>query len=525
MICSRLWYVIALITTCAILSSAAAQAADITMIAGDALGTASFNAGTGWPGGMAPTSGNNYFTGGFNLRTPPDGNDYTFAGDSLTVSSIALDTTAPIWDPNNPGDIQGGMSGLWYKGTGDTGTITINNLILDGGLVVALNGSTDVFNLAGNVNAMSDSYLFAEQGPMNISATINGSAMITNPGSDGEAATLRFMSPDNTYNGNLVNNGRFELTENAMMNFTIGGNGVNNSITGMGPTTMLNGEFAFDLSGASTTLGDSWAIVGATNRAFGPNFNVPEFFEAQEGIWQNGIYQFDEATGMLSVVPPPPLLTLKVDTVTGQVMIENEEVGTSFDMNYYEIRSPSASLDLGSWASIDGDIPATNTTWEKAGGSTASLISETNLQGMETLDPTDGVSLGSAYAGTLPEHQDLGFFYATKDARGTLFRGLVEYVSGGGLAGDFSGNGAVENADLTLLLNNWAQPATPVPAGWVGTPQPTAPAIDNDELTALLNNWGQSLGTGSATTVPEPATICLLLVAAIVVFASRRKSA
>lgn len=80
------------------------------------------------------------------------------------------------------------------------------------------------------------------------------------------------------------------------------------------------------------------------------------------------------------------------------------------------------------------------------------------------------------------------------------------------LAGDFSCNGAVENADLTLLLNNWAQPASPVPAGWTGNPQPTAPAIDNDELTALLNNWGNSIGSGSGTNVPEPATTLLMLI-------------
>jgi hypothetical protein len=80
------------------------------------------------------------------------------------------------------------------------------------------------------------------------------------------------------------------------------------------------------------------------------------------------------------------------------------------------------------------------------------------------------------------------------------------------LEGDFSCNGAVENADLTLLLNNWAQPASPVPAGWTGNPQPTAPAIDNDELTALLNNWGKSVGSGSGANVPEPAALVLVLV-------------
>lgn len=73
------------------------------------------------------------------------------------------------------------------------------------------------------------------------------------------------------------------------------------------------------------------------------------------------------------------------------------------------------------------------------------------------------------------------------------------------LPGDFNTSGAVENADLTLLLNNWAQQVPPTPAGWTGIPL-TPSAIDNDELTALLNNWGAGIGSGNpaADQVPEP---------------------
>jgi hypothetical protein len=85
------------------------------------------------------------------------------------------------------------------------------------------------------------------------------------------------------------------------------------------------------------------------------------------------------------------------------------------------------------------------------------------------------------------------------------------------LPGDFNGNNAVENADLTLLLNNWADAVPPVPAGWDGTP-PTSPTVDNDELTALLNHWGTAADGGGSTAVPEPATglsAALLAIAAL----------
>lgn len=81
------------------------------------------------------------------------------------------------------------------------------------------------------------------------------------------------------------------------------------------------------------------------------------------------------------------------------------------------------------------------------------------------------------------------------------------------LAGDFSGDGRVDNDDLNLLLGNWGEGANPRPAGWFGAP-PAGDAIDNDELNALLGNWG----AGISAAVPEPASwaivACLLTPAA-----------
>lgn len=81
------------------------------------------------------------------------------------------------------------------------------------------------------------------------------------------------------------------------------------------------------------------------------------------------------------------------------------------------------------------------------------------------------------------------------------------------ICGDFDSDGAVHNGDLTLLLNNWAQPVPPIPAGWSGMPH-SAPAIDNDELTCLLNNWSMTVGGGAGTQegspLPEPSTLALL---------------
>jgi hypothetical protein len=76
-------------------------------------------------------------------------------------------------------------------------------------------------------------------------------------------------------------------------------------------------------------------------------------------------------------------------------------------------------------------------------------------------------------------------------------------------AGDFTGDGKVDGADLSLLLSNWGGSVPPVPAGWNGA-QPTPTGVDANELSALLGNWG--FGTSSASAVPEPSGALLVLV-------------
>src|SRR6185436_5107226 len=95
------------------------RAATIVLTGSDALNVSSFNTGFNWAGGQPPTAGNAYLTSTFRLRTPPDANPYTFAGDSL--------------------EVQSGGGELRHK-TG--ATVTINNLILDDGALVVLTQPT-----------------------------------------------------------------------------------------------------------------------------------------------------------------------------------------------------------------------------------------------------------------------------------------------------------------------------------------------------------------------------------------------
>jgi hypothetical protein len=267
------------------------RAANVTLSASDlltgsqsSLDTSLAN-GNNWAGGVLPGTGNDYFTGNFVLRTPANNSSLTFAGDSLII--------------NNTNDFQNG--GFWYKGTGTAGTITINNLILSGGIITHQNGAGDIFRLAGNLHVASASQIFPRQGPINLSATMTGSATLTVPGSNNADCVLRVLSPSNTFSGNIVNNGRLEFVDDSSMNFVVANSGVSNSITGNGALTALNGDLNIDLTSASDTLGDSWSLVTA-NASYGSSFNILGFTEVNN-TWRNGIYQFNEATGILSVAP------------------------------------------------------------------------------------------------------------------------------------------------------------------------------------------------------------------------------
>jgi hypothetical protein len=76
--------------------------------------------------------------------------------------------------------------------------------------------------------------------------------------------------------------------------------------------------------------------------------------------------------------------------------------------------------------------------------------------------------------------------------------------------GDYNASGAVEQADLDLVLLNWGNQLTdPAAAGWI-THLPTGP-VDQSELDTVLLNWGSSASTIATSTVPEPSAAVILL--------------
>ncbi|MBB5350210.1 hypothetical protein HNR46_000434 [Haloferula luteola] len=278
-----------------------AFAANIVLNADDSYGNSSFNSAGNWSSASYPDPGNDYFTQGHLLRTPTSSSSYNFAGDSLTVTGSAAFSAA-----NN--------EALMWKGSGTTATITISNLIVDGGQIRHGAGDGDSVTFFGSITVGASGMGIASQGGFNIASAIHGDSTIYILG-NGTGSTQRmvtFTSAASTFHGDLIlnsENSLATLAENSVFHFKMGSDGINNSIEGIG-WIALNGSFALDLSGASTTYGDAWSLVSVATAEYGDEFSIEGFHDLGEGRWAQGIYQFDQATGTLSVVPEPSAILL-----------------------------------------------------------------------------------------------------------------------------------------------------------------------------------------------------------------------
>lgn len=128
---------------------------------------------------------------------------------------------------------------------------------------------------------------------------------------DANSATT--LSGINLYSGSTSINSAtatLHLADNAGLRFVVGASGVSNQINGNG-TLILDGDFTLDLTSAGTTLGNSWTLVNNStlNETYSSTFSVVGFTETAD-VWRmttggGTIYEFQESTGLLQVVPEP----------------------------------------------------------------------------------------------------------------------------------------------------------------------------------------------------------------------------
>jgi hypothetical protein len=205
----------------------------------------------------------------------------------------------------------------------------------------------------------------------------------------------------------------------------------------------------------------------------------------------------------------PDRLTLEVNTVTGEVVLKNTGP-IPVNMDFYRIESVGGALNDGGWNSLsdqnfDADGPDPGQNWDESGGSDQFGLSEIFLLGDSTLATSSSIPLGNAFNPAVfgsGNNGDLKFFIT--DPLGEELPGKIQYVTTGGLPGDYNNNGIVDTADYVV----WRKSNINGQQGY------------NDWRT----NYGRTSGSGSAvaSSVPEPSLLGVLVAAGILGLVRRR---
>ncbi len=281
----------------------------------------------------------------------------------------------------------------------------------------------------------------------------------------------------------------------------------------------FNNEVSID---ASLTSAEDWSQVWKDVVTAVPNQVTFDFnrvgFLAGSGMHANQI----NFNNIDVTVGPIDALTLQVTTTgqnAGTVQIRNNRP-SSFEIEYYEIKSASASLDLNRWNSLDdheGDDPPLQ-GWDESAGNDATLLSEIALFSTTTVGPSGLLDLGRPF--NVAGIQDLKFHVGLAD--GSYVRGSVEYVPGI-LTGDYNGDNVVDAADYVVwrkTLNQTVPNGTRADGDGNGV-------IQQADYTVWRANFGNTAGSGAGLNgiraVPEPGMLGLLASLALVVSGCHRR--
>lgn len=280
---------------------ASSKASTINLTNTDPSGSSSFNTAGNWDNGQAPSAGNDYVTT-YQLRTPAASGNYTFAGDSLTLSGTG--------------------SSFAYKGTGTTDVITVNNLIVtNGGMVRNLTGSVIAFTLAGNITLNSGGSFFDlnNNSPMKVASTIGGIGTLTISNLVGTAQATNAISllTANSYQGGTT------IKSYAYLDVRADG------ALGTGNVTVTGGKLTLELGTTNNYIADSAKLIlssGLADGAVALNFTGSDSVAGlslnggssylSAGIYDattlNGLYgtSLFSGNGTITVVPEPQAASL-----------------------------------------------------------------------------------------------------------------------------------------------------------------------------------------------------------------------
>ena len=466
-----------------LVGAAVSHAAVINLNANDAVGTSSYNSGLHWVGGAAPSAANDYNTAGFQLRTPADLLNYTFAGASLTFSN-----------PASAGAGNGSMLDKFSGGVGAGRTLTINNLTNTAGAIIR-SGSTagSIVTIAGNHYTIAgNSSIWADQTIWVITCPLLGgdSVILTN-----------FANNANDHVSYTADNsgftGSWYLTGAGTSAWSLELDAVN-SLPG-NPSTFNAGQITFLASGQlRDTVGCSFTNSnGGITLAANATINASATTIIGEPITDltNGVHSVSRltSTGTGTLVLSNANNTYSGGTTISAGILQQGVANAIPGNTIAGDVTNNATLDLNTYSATINGLNGSGTVDTVAGGTPTLTVGANGNNGTfsGTIQNSSGtLSLTKVGAGT--ETLSGGYFYSgvTVAAGGTLTLTSVAGVpsSAGNL---IVSNGAVLTVD--------ASSGNSVPANnlVVGT---------NTTLNLTLNSTANGINAAGSLTFQDNAT-------------------
>ena len=208
-------------------------------------------------------------------------------------------------------------------------------------------------------------------------------------------------------------------------------------------------------------------------------------------------------------------LVLTINPATGEAAIQNESPYFNVAIDAYTIASASGKLLTGNaaWNSLQDQGLA---GWDQADNANANRITEFKTSGATAL-PGGGtvLDLGAPIniaAGALDADD---FTFEFKLSTGETMEGIVNFGTlpvAAPSGGDYDDDGDVDGRDLLAWQRTLGSSVTP----GTGADGSNNGVVDQADLTLWRSNFGSSgLGEAAVASVPEPASVVLVLAASI----------
>jgi hypothetical protein len=264
-------------------------------------------------------------------------------------------------------------------------------------------------------------------------------------------------------------------------------------------------------NGGQNLTGISFAVTDLLDAAGSPLTNTSII----EGIQVNsmGLDPSTLAAVMIGIEP----LGIEVNTSTGNIKIVNGNAvwPVTESMSFYRIESPSGSLSLAGWNSLDGqNVGATGggglgDGWDASGGSSAAGISELRLEGSTALAPGEDLDLGNAFrAGLSADFNNSGTTNgADLAAWASTFGGAANATNG-----DANGDNRADGDDFLIWQRDFNSTGGSGQQDLTFT-YLTPGGVEVEGLVSYVSGAGAS--AGAATGVPEPAALGLMALAGL----------